>query len=147
MNLLIKFMECWLLRAICTSTHNESLNPYDGNIILDGSRCWLSQFAAGGSVQRGEGDHLHPAEAAHGEHTHRHWRRLHPVQGVRDQREANNLLSFQSSINIFRIVPAPSWCDFPLYKARLQRMYWWNWSFYLFCIFIFFFFIHFLYWL
>ena len=60
---------------------------------------------------------------------------------------ANDLLSFQSSINIFRIVPAPSWCDFPLYKARLQRMYWWNWSFYLFCIFIFFFFIHFLYWL
>ena len=52
-----------------------------------------------------------------------------------------------SSVNIFRIVPAPSWCDFPLYKARLQRMYWWNWSFYLFCIFIFFFFIHFLYWL
>ena len=23
----------------------------------------------------------------------------------------------------FRIVPAPSWCDFPPYKARLQRMY------------------------
>ena len=49
---------------------------------MDQGVCWLSQFGAGGAVQRGEGYHLHPAEAAHGEHTHSHRRRLHPLQGV-----------------------------------------------------------------